>query len=198
MTALDTAELRRRLPAVALIDDERLARAVLGCSAQAPEYFWNVPASAGEYHHPACREPRGLWAHTLLVATVVDELGDTYLEQGRIDADGRDEAIAAAILHDQRKYGGDDELDRSAHSNHDERMARVIRETSALPDRIADAVAAHMGPWYAGPAPETPVEDLVHTADVIASRPSITPSLPEPVPAELADLDLPSVPVDRS
>jgi len=47
-------------------------------------------------------------------------------------------------------------------------MARLVWE-SALDDRVVDAVAAHMGPWYDGPAPETPLEWLVHHADMVAS-----------------------------
>ncbi|MFW6437106.1 MAG: HD domain-containing protein, partial [Halococcoides sp.] len=167
--ALDDAEIRRRLPALALIDDDRCRRATAAVSAQAPAYFWTVPASqSGRYHHPACRADRGLWAHTLLVAGVVAELAPSYREQGLIAPEEADFAIAAAIVHDQRKYGDGPEPNLDAHDGHDERMATVVR-ASPLDDRIADAVAAHMGPWHEGPDPCRPLERLVHTADVIAS-----------------------------
>jgi hypothetical protein len=67
-------------------------------------------------------------------------------------------------------------------------MARVVREESELPEIVADAIAAHMGAWYDGPPP-TPgsIEDLVHTADMLASCSAISVPVPAPRPRELAD-----------
>jgi len=69
-------------------------------------------------------------------------------------------------------------------------MATVIQQESDLPERVARAVASHMGPWYSGPEPdlESPLEDLLHTADMIASTANITPKVPTPVPKELEEI----------
>lgn len=140
---LDPNYVRRRIPALDLIDDSNIRGETLRLTAEAPEYFWNVPASTSGYHHPACRGERGLWVHTLMVATAVERLVDSYAE--RYDAEP-DHAYAAAILHDQRKNGDPAAPANKSISDHDLQMAEVVREQSELPDKIANAVATHMGP----------------------------------------------------
>lgn len=192
MSRLSETEVERRLPTLQLIDDARTRAITTRLSRDAPEYFWHVPASSSGYHHPACRGERGLWAHTLMLSTVIDRLADSYVQQGRLEPADVDLAHAAAILHDQRKNGDPENPSKKSTSDHDLRMARVVRE-SPLDDRVADAVAAHMGPWYDGPQPETPLERLVHHADMVASTASITPGVQGPVPEELAHCGLEAV-----
>ena len=160
-------------------------------SSEAPEYFWEVPASTSGYHHPACQGDRGLWAHTLMLSTVIERLADSYVQQGRLEEGDIDLAHAAAILHDQRKNGEPPAPANKSVSDHDLLMADVVRD-SPLDDRVADAIASHMGPWYDGPEPETPLEDLVHTADMVASTASITPAVQGPIPEELEHCGLES------
>ena len=185
---LDKEEVYRRLPSLNLIEDETIRHTTAQLSAQAPEYFWNVPASVSSYHHPICREERGLWVHTLMVSTAVERLGDSY--EARFDVDV-DHARSAAILHDQRKNGAPEAPSTSSVSDHDLQMAQVIRE-SGLPETVADAVAAHMGPWYDGPEPESPLDELVHNADMLASTENATLAVPGPVPEELHEYELTS------
>jgi putative nucleotidyltransferase with HDIG domain len=187
---LDSGEVLRRLPAVNAIVDDDIREAVIDLSAEAPAYFWRAPAAnpLSEYHHPICRETHGLWAHTLMVAAVVAELAESHVEQGRLSITDRDHALAAAILHDQRKKGPHGTFEDSSVSDHDLQMAAVVREHDDLPKPVADAVAAHMGPWYDGPEPETPVEQLVHDADMVASTKNITCDVRGPVPTEIAEL----------
>lgn len=190
--ALPVEEVERRLPALELIVDDEIRAETARLSANAPTYFWRVPAASptSDYHHPLCRERHGLWAHTLMLLAPLCRLEESYRAQDRLSIEERDYAIAAAILHDQRKRGPHGSIEGSSLSDHDLRMADVIEE-SALPQPIADAVATHMGPseWgYAGPEPTTDLQDLVHTADMIASTATIDPRVPEPVPEELADL----------
>lgn len=190
MSSLSLDEVRRRIPSLRLIDDDELREATARLTADAPEYFWTVPASTGGYHHPRCRGERGLWVHTLMLSTVIDRLAESRVELGEIPEDRVDVAHAAAILHDQRKNGDPASPSSSSVSDHDLRMAEVVRDDLdvAIRDVVADAIASHMGPWYDGPEPETPVERLVHDADMIASTASITAELPEPIPDELADV----------
>lgn len=187
---MDADEAVRRMPALKKIHDSVVFEETRRLTADAPFYFWQVPASTSGYHHPACQRGRGLWIHTLMVVTVVDRLADSYVEQGMIDEADVDLATSAAILHDQRKNGDPENPSNKSVGNHDLRMARVIREESDLDERVADAVAAHMGPWYDGPAPSAPLDHLVHNADMVASTATISPAVPGPLPEELSGRDL--------
>lgn len=182
-------EAARRMPTLTLIDDGTLRKQTAELTAEAPDYFWEVPASTTNYHHPICRKERGLWVHTLMLSTVIERLGDTYVEQGRLDERDIDLAHAAAILHDQRKNGDPANPQNKSTSDHELRMAAVI-EDSPLPNAVADAVRSHMGSWYDGPAPDSELADLVHTADMIASTETITPAIAAPIPEELSHFDL--------
>lgn len=185
--SLDGEEVYRRMPALNLIDDDELREETARVTAAAPEYFWRVPASTSGYHHPFCRGERGLWAHTLMVCTVLERLADSYVQQGLIERRDVDLARSAAILHDQRKNGPPDVPSDSSVSNHDVLMANVVRE-EGLPSAVEGAVRAHMGPWYDGPMPETPLQRLVHNADMVASTETVTPKVPGPIPEEIAEL----------
>jgi len=187
---LSVEETTRRLPAINLLSGD-LREKVVSLSRNAPSYFWKVGATSSadvDYHHPLCRTEHGLWLHTLLQISPIVRLSESLIARDKITAEERDYAIAAAILHDQRKRG-DEQSDRtSAASDHDLQMARVT-SACGLPDPVSDAIAAHMGPsdWgYDGPEPSSPVEELVHTADMLASTPNIEPKVPTPVPEELA------------
>jgi len=190
---LSISEVERRLPALDLIGDAEIRDETAALAADAPRYFWEVPASTSGYHNPLCRGERGLWTHTLMVATVVVELADSLVEQGRLNWRDVDAARSAALLHDMRKNGDPADPSDSSVSDHDLRMAAVIREESDLPVEVAEAVESHMGPWYDGPEPETEIERLVHEADMVASTSTITPGVVEPVPEELAEIDVEGV-----
>ena len=189
-------EAFRRMPTLELIDDDRIKVVTARLTAEAPEYFWTAPAAGSKFHHPACREHHGLWAHTLMLSTVIERLAPSYVGQGRLDESDVDLAHAAAILHDQRKRGPPEDPQGSSTSDHDLQMARVVRE-SPLPGAVADAIETHMGAWYDGPEPETDLQDLVHTADMVASTATISPAIQGPVPEELADLGLEVVYLDE-
>lgn len=185
---LGVEEAHRRMPTLRLIDDDRLREQTARLTADAPDYYWSVPASSSGFHHPACRGLHGLWVHTLMLSTVIDRLADSYVEQGRLTREEIDYAHAAAVLHDQRKNGPPENPHDKSVTDHDELMAAVVHD-SDLPDAVADAVNSHMGPWYSGPEPKTDLDDLVHTADMVASTSTITPAIQGPIPDELASLD---------
>lgn len=190
---LPAEEVRRRLPAVNLISDSQIRSEVISLTSEAPTYFWEVPAASpdSDYHHPACRRPHGLWAHTLMLIPPIVRLFPSKQAQGKLDEDDRDYAIAAALLHDQYKRGRSDAGADDTASDHDLLMAQTIEQESDLPAPVADAVASHMGPadWdYDGPAPETALQELVHEADMMASTPYGEMYISEPMPRELQDL----------
>lgn len=183
---LDRDEVLRRLPALHLIMDDELRNMTADLSAQAPDYFWTVPASTSGFHHPACQGQHGLWAHTLMVCTAVERLADSY--EARFDVDP-DHARAAAILHDQRKNGDPENPSDSSISDHDLYMSDVIGMFD-FPEGIDNAVAEHMGAWYDGPEPSSPLSELVHNADMMASTANATLKIPGPVPEEVGALGL--------
>jgi phosphatidylethanolamine-binding protein (PEBP) family uncharacterized protein len=136
-----------------------------------------------------------LWVHTLMVAEAVDTFAWTYTDRDAVTNTELDYALAAAILHDQRKNGSHEDPEDTSASDHDLQMASVIRQDSELPDAVANAVARHMGPSYDGPVPGFgDVSDLVHMADYTASRSNFEVSLSLPVPDELQALDVPTNP----
>jgi hypothetical protein len=159
------------LPPVTLIVDESTRERTIRCIRNhAPDYFWTAPAASSyEHHNPFCCGQRGLWIHTLMVATAYERLVDSHLEQSLITEKEADYGRSAVILHDLKKYGASYEDSESAASDHDLQAAELIRTETPLDASIADAVAAHMGPWYDGPEPSTPLEQLVHQADMVAS-----------------------------
>jgi len=190
---LDVEEALRRVPTLRLIEDADLRAEAARVTARAPSYFWEAPASTSGYHHPLCRGERGLWVHTLMLSTVVERLADSRVELGDLDREEVDHAHAAAVLHDQRKNGDPSDPSTSSVSDHDLRMAEVLREEADVPESVVSAVETHMGPWYDGPAPESGVERLVHDADMVASTASITPAVHGPLPEELTELDVEEV-----
>lgn len=189
-TDMPLREVYRRVPTLRLIDDEQVREETAQLTAQAPRYFWEVPASTSGYHHPACRGQHGLWVHTLMLSTVIDRLGDSVVGLGELEQREVDLAHAAAILHDQRKNGDPEQPADGSVADHELLMAQVIREQAELPAAVAEAVETHMGPWYDGPEPETPLQRLVHTADMVASTETITPGVRGPLPRELEEMDL--------
>lgn len=189
----DHADAARRLPSIFLIDEFAIQEEVARLTCQAPDYFWRVPASTSGYHHPICREPRGLWAHTLMLSTVIERLRDSLVECEVLSPRQIDYAHAAAVLHDQRKNGDPADPAEKSVGDHDLRMGGVIRRESALPEAVARAVESHMGAWYDGPAPEAELEWLVHVADMVASTHTITPAVPAPLPDELRGMGLTEV-----
>lgn len=180
------------MPAAALIEDTELRMAVLDTICELPAYFWEAPAtSSSEYHNRFARGECGLWIHVLMCATALEGVADSYVEQGRVTEEEVDYARAAVLLHDGWKYGESWEEGDGAASDHDLQASAELRERG-FPDSVVDAVAAHMGPWYDGPSPESPLDQLVHQADMMGSRRHVTPAVYR-APDELLDTypDLP-------
>ena len=185
---VDKSEVLRRLPHINEIEDYNIQEEVIRITADSPEYFWEVPASTSGYHHPICRKECGLWAHTLMGATAYERLAESYLQQGLIDEFEVECGRAARLLHYQRKNGYPENPHHSSTDDHDLHMGDVISNESSLPTEVANAVKSHMGPWYDGPAPATPLQKLVHNADMIASTPDITAKVYGSVPKELDEI----------
>jgi hypothetical protein len=186
------SEARRRMPAVSLIERVDLREKVVAEITQFPEYFWEAPAtSSSSYHNRFGRDEHGLWIHVLMGATALERTVDSYVEQGQLSGEEADYARAAILLHDGRKYGGSWRPGDPADKDHDLQMWRALR-SAGFPEPVADAVASHMGPWYKGPEPSTPLQQAVHQADMLASARHVTPAVYN-APKELVEAypDLP-------
>jgi predicted hydrolase (HD superfamily) len=187
-------EVERAFPSIECIADEdvRLETAT-AIRRHIPEYFFRAPAASSYAHHnPYCCGERGLWIHTLMVATAYERLVDSWTGQNLITEHEADLGRTAVLLHDCRKYGAVYDGEERAASDHDLQMASIVREDTSLDARVGDAVASHMGPWYDGPEPETPLDQLVHQADMMAATKNATVGVYEK-PREITEL-YPSIP----
>jgi hypothetical protein len=196
---LDRSEVERRMPPVTRIDDRELQMRTVRELGRLPAYFWDAPAtSSDDYHNEFGRGRHGLWIHTLMSCTALRRIADSYVEQDRLTRADIDRARAALLLHDGRKYGQNWHTGKSAAKDHDLQMSRRLDEQD-FATKIVGAVASHMGAWYAGPQPQTPLERLVHHCDMMASARHVTPAVYDP-PAELVEVhpDLPRAGVSDS
>lgn len=189
---LTVDEAIRRMPAVELIEDTQLRMRTIEQIRRLPGYFWHAPAtSSSSYHNRFGRGECGLWIHVLMGATALERCIDSYVAQGIVEDHGADYARAAILLHDGRKYGDEWRQGQPADKDHDLQMAQVL-EDAGFPQEVVGAVAAHMGAWYEGPSPSTPLEQAVHQADMIASARHVTPAVYDPPPQLVAKYpDLP-------
>jgi len=176
-------------PTIRLIDDEDIVKGVEEyVETEIPGYFWKAPAaSTPKHHHYLCTKHRGLWLHTLMVATALEERKWTYKNMGFVSYHDLDCARAAVLLHDTKKYGDKYWDGKSADLGHDMQAANAIREIDGLPDKVAECVESHMGPTdrYKGPDPRNHLEMFVHLSDMIGSSTNITPHVYKPPQAIL-------------
>jgi len=142
----------------------------------APDYFFIIPASAsGKYHWAT--EKGGLFEHVLMAMYCAYELLITY----ELNPYEKDLALASVAGHDCIKYGIDYDkryfdmhpfLPRSYYG----KLLEGDYESADI-DTIFTAIERHMGgigsgQWtsVAGVKPETPLQQVVHLADFMASR----------------------------
>lgn len=152
------------------------------CLDNAPPYFWENPASStGKYHSGWSNMHGGLVHHSRAVAYMTKELARSYqLEEIETDA-----AIAAAILHDVTKYG----LPGNQHTTKDhdlcaalylQHLSKQFPKPVPMLQEICSTVLHHFGPWTSHvkakkfPEEYSRMEQLVHVADMVASRKEIS------------------------
>lgn len=178
---LSADEVIRRLPEVRLIEDNKLRALTIDALRYAPDYFWKEAAStSGKYHHPHARGECGLWIHTKMAIPMFMRLAPSWVAQGKLTEKERDMALSALLLHDMFKQGlpenrdPDNPDDCHTSGDHDVVAAEWFAEHTNLPEEVIGAVKAHNGPeeWGEGPAPQSDVEQIVHTCDMLASDPN--------------------------
>ncbi|WP_226041233.1 HD domain-containing protein [Natrinema sp. DC36] len=187
-TELDREEVLRRFPEIEDIDgsecnphseidgdstdspsDSDLADEVVNVLTEAPNYFWTAPA-ASNHHQVEHQSRHGLWLHTKRVCTAFDGLYQSMVNQGFMSDEDVECGRAACIIHDILKYGEPPTSVDGTVNNHDVIAAEWLEANFDLPDKVVDAVESHMGPWGKGDNPTTHLEQMVHIADMTASR----------------------------
>lgn len=169
---------------LAMIKDDRVRSFVIVCLREAPDYFFEMPASTtGKYHPAYALGEGGLVRHTKAAVKIARDL--LSLEQNKLFEE--DLIIAALILHDIKKKGNDE----AAFTAFDHPLCasdfviqiggfRMFQNNEELAGKIftiARLIRSHMGQWNTDkkskvklPVPECADEEFVHMCDYLASR----------------------------
>jgi hypothetical protein len=146
-----------------------------------PDYFWTDGASSsGKYHPSFSQGVGGLVRHTKAVVMFAEELlrmsSYAYMRE-----EYKDYVIAACILHDTKKYGFTNEIDKSEYKNHAQNASYAFlrfcvehfEDFNYNPSEfLLNAISSHMGQWSTEKEdrPFTSIDRCVHMADYMASR----------------------------
>lgn len=155
-----------------------------------PEYIWHVGASStGKYHPSYSLGSGGLMRHQMAVVRFLNFFFELEQYSSKIDSRERDLMRVAALIHDGRKSGSQEDYEKSKYTkfNHPILMADVIRSYDGQYlnhkeiEFIANIISKHMGQFNTDkktgttlPQPDDSYSELVHLADYLASRKSLT------------------------
>ena len=153
-----------------------------------PEYIWSVPASStGKYHPQYSLGLGGLMRHQIAVVRFLNFFLELEQYREGMTSRKRDLMRVAALIHDGMKSGTQEDYTKSKYTkfNHPILMANVIRSTDGLDigerEFIAHCIESHMGQWNVDkntgvelPKPKDEYQKLVHLADYLASRKTLT------------------------
>jgi uncharacterized protein (DUF3820 family) len=152
-----------------------------------PSYIWEVGASStGKYHPEYTLGTLGLMKHQVAVTRFVNFFFELEQYKNRFDSRHRDLIRLAAITHDGRKSGLQEDYEKSKYTKfeHPLLMAKeylYYKDKDLLPEEelkyIARLVSSHMGQWNTDkrstlvlPKPNDEASELLHLADYLASR----------------------------
>lgn len=144
-------------------------------------WFWSSGASAsGKFHPEFTKGEGGLVRHTKSVARMCEELLrlNTY---AYMKDEYKDFARVACLLHDTRKYGAGNEMDKNCYKEHGALAANDVAIAykeffnKECPEYLLSAIRSHMGQWVTNKEdrPFTNIDRLVHMSDYIMSRPML-------------------------
>ena len=147
-----------------------------------PPYFMEVASSSsGKYHSSwSNRKPQGLALHTKGVCLVAHLLAPAYM----MSDDEHDAVVVASLAHDAVKYGfGGGKHTSKTHEAEGaiffKRCVKQFNPELPLQNSIYKAIASHQGQWCVSDVPKKFPDDfdhigqLLHIADMVASRPGI-------------------------
>ena len=175
---------------IGLIANEDIRLLVRATLDACPLCFWTMPAATtGKYHPAISLGEGGLIRHTRAVVRLACHLA--AMRGIEVGTGEHDIIVASSILHDCCKKNDNEKYTAFMHP---QRAADLIwqqatllaaggedAERDAAARTISSIVACHMGRWNVNtrtgetlPTPLTPMQQLVHTADYLASRKDIT------------------------
>jgi HD superfamily phosphohydrolase YqeK len=170
-----------------LIKSHVIRQFTIDCLAEAPDYFWTLPASTGGEHHATDEiKEGGLILHTRRVVRMCQHL--IGMSETLWTPKLEDKLISAAILHDTFRCGRkgrekycpkirddpDSELVLCTDSMHPLYPAWELKEIAEkygdFAQEILQAIAQHYGRWLKIKVETSGVGRVLHMADYIASR----------------------------
>ena len=169
-----------------------------------PKYWYSVPASStGKYHPALSLGEGGLVRHTCAVIKILNYLFGIECICGKFTSTDRDILRIAALMHDTRKSGSQEEYESNKYTKHEHPLlaaAEVQKFVGCgiIPDEsifiIIEAIRRHMGNFCTSnhssivlPKPENIYEQLLHIADYLASRKELELKLVSEDGGETAD-----------
>lgn len=170
---------------LALIQNPVIKAFTEKCLENTPDYFFKVAASStGKYHPEYALGEGGLIRHTKALIYFAKELLVLEQYRNKFSSDEKDIIISAGILHDSFKHGK--EYSKYTITEHPLVAAQFVKDmatTDEMPfaEKIAEAIAAHMGEWNTDyksreevlPKPVTEIQQFVHMCDYLASRKNV-------------------------
>jgi len=181
-------------PILDTFENEDLRGFAEKCIDTIPAYWYSVPASStGKYHPKYSLGDGGLARHTLAVVRILNHMLSVDCVKNQYTSRERDLLRIAAIMHDSRKSGTQEEFEKSKWTkfNHpllaSDEIAKVWNknrdgaisiEEAKL---IRNAIQSHMGQWNTDkrspdvtlPTPQDKYQIIIHLADYLASRKDI-------------------------
>ncbi|WP_346961407.1 DUF3820 family protein [Clostridium sp.] len=172
-----------------------------------PTYIWEVGASStGKYHPSYTIGHYGLMKHQVAVVRFVNFFFELEQYKERYDPRKRDLIRLAALSHDGRKSGSQEDYEKSKYTKfeHPILIAKAIlsyKDKGFLPEEelkfIAGIQTKHMGSWNTDkksklvlPTPNDEPSELLHLADYLASRKCLNISFDDyEIPVQEIDLD---------
>ena len=171
------------------IQDDNLRQFAAQLLANAPEYFFTIPASSSGKHHPYfAREVGGLVKHTRCVIFYAECNAESF----NFDSHTKDLAIIAALAHDIKKQGDSDAKNYTVWEHPELAYNFILEMQNTYPNLIsvedatvvANAILSHMGKWWHNeeftkgkkqfPLPTTMLDYAIQSADYMASRVELT------------------------
>lgn len=171
------------------IQDYNLRQFAAQLLANAPEYFFTIPASSSGKHHPYfAREIGGLVKHTRCVVFYAECNAESF----NFDSHTKDLAIIAALAHDIKKQGNNDARNYTVWEHPELAYNFILEMQNTYPNLIsvedativANAILSHMGKWWHDekfikgkkqfPLPTTMLDYAIQSADYMASRVELT------------------------
>ena len=174
-------------PILSTFENEDIKNFAVELLNKLPGYIWEVGASStGKYHPEYTLGTLGLMKHQMAVVRFINFFFELDQYKNRFDSRKRDLLRVAALVHDGRKSGFQEDYEKSKYTKfeHPLMMAKEIysyRDKGVLTEEelkyISFAVSSHMGQWNTDkrsevtlPTPKNEAGELIHLADYLASR----------------------------